>query len=91
MPAGEDRFSGRLLYPMHVLAVLPQRHRLSRRAVLEVAELAEEPLLRLAPGFASHGRFEAACRRATERHANRQARSRTSGRACCLKASLPRR
>ena len=61
MPAGEDRFSGRLLYPMHLLAVLPRRHRLSRRAVLEVAELAEEPLLRLAPGFASHGWFEAAC------------------------------
>ena len=61
MPAGEDRFSGRLLYPMHVLAVLPQRHRLSRRAVLEVAELADEPLLRLTPGFASHGWFEAAC------------------------------
>ena len=32
MPAGDDRFRGRLLYPMHVLAVLPQRHRLSRRA-----------------------------------------------------------
>ena len=31
MPAGEDRFSGRLLYPMHVLAVLPQKHRLGRR------------------------------------------------------------
>jgi LysR family cyn operon transcriptional activator len=61
MPAGEDRFSGRLLYPMHLLAVLPRRHRLSRRAVLEVAELADEPLLRLTPGFASHGWFEAAC------------------------------
>ena len=32
MPAGDDRFRGRLLYPMHVLAVLPQRHSLSRRA-----------------------------------------------------------
>ena len=61
MPAGEDRFSGRLLYPMHLLAVLPRRHRLGRRAVLEVAELADEPLLRLTPGFASHGWFEAAC------------------------------
>jgi len=61
MPAGEDRFSGRLLYPMYVLAVLPPRHRLSGRAVLEVAELADEPLLRLTPGFASHGWFEAAC------------------------------
>ena len=61
MPAGEDRFSGRLLYPMYVLAVLPPRHRLSGRAVLEVADLADEPLLRLTPGFASHGWFEAAC------------------------------
>jgi LysR family cyn operon transcriptional activator len=61
MPAGDDRFGGKLLYPMHVLAVLPQRHRLSRSAVLDVTELADEPLLRLAPGFASHGWFEAAC------------------------------
>jgi DNA-binding transcriptional LysR family regulator len=61
MPAGEDRFSGRLLFPMHVLAVLPQVHRLSRRAVLDVTELADEPLLRLGSSFASHGWFEAAC------------------------------
>jgi LysR family cyn operon transcriptional activator len=60
MPAGEDRFSGQLLYPMHLLAVLPQKHQV-RRAVLEVAELADEPLLRLTPNFASHGWFEAAC------------------------------
>ena len=61
MPAGNDRFRGRLLYPMHVLAVLPQRHSLSRRATLDVTELADEPVLRLTPGFASHGWFEAAC------------------------------
>src|SRR6195256_5653532 len=61
MPAAEDRFSGRLLYPMHVLAVLPPGHRLSRRAVLDVTEFADEPLLRLGSGFASHGWFEAAC------------------------------
>jgi LysR family transcriptional regulator, cyn operon transcriptional activator len=61
MPAGDDRFSGRLLYPMHVLAVLPPGHRLSRRAVLDVTEFADEPLLRLGSGFASHGWFEAAC------------------------------
>ena len=61
MPAGEDRFSRRLLYPMHVLAVLPPRHRLSRRAVIDVTELADEPLLRLGSSFASHGWFEAAC------------------------------
>ena len=61
MPAGEDRFAGRLLFPMHVLAVLPRGHRLSRRAVLDVTELADEPLLRLGSSFASHGWFEAAC------------------------------
>ncbi len=61
MPAGDDRFRGRLLYPMHVLAVLPQRHSLSRRTTLDVTELADELLLRLTPGFASHGWFEAAC------------------------------
>jgi DNA-binding transcriptional LysR family regulator len=44
---------------MHLLAVLPQKHR-ARRAVLEVAELADEPLLRLTLSFASHGLFEAA-------------------------------
>jgi LysR family cyn operon transcriptional activator len=61
MPAGEDRFRGRLLYPMHVLAVLPQRHRLSGFEVLDVTELADEPLLRLTSSFASHRWFEAAC------------------------------
>jgi LysR family transcriptional regulator, cyn operon transcriptional activator len=61
MPAGEDRFSGRTLYPMHVLAVLPSGHRLSRRVVLDVTELVNEPLLRLSSSFASHGWFEAAC------------------------------
>ena len=61
MPAGEERFSGRLLHPMHVLAVLPQGHRLSRRAVLDMTDLADEPLLRLSSSFASHGWFEAVC------------------------------
>ena len=61
MPAGEDRFHGRLLFPFHVLAVIPQRHRLSSRAVLDVTELADEPLLRLNSSFASHAWFAAAC------------------------------
>jgi LysR family transcriptional regulator, cyn operon transcriptional activator len=61
MPADESRFSGRILYPMHVLAVFPSDHRLSRRKVLEVVELANEPLLRLTSSFASHSWFEAAC------------------------------
>jgi LysR family cyn operon transcriptional activator len=61
LPAGEAGFQDRLLYPMYLLAVLPDTHRKSRRAVLEIAELAEEPLLLLAPGFASLAWFEAAC------------------------------
>jgi DNA-binding transcriptional LysR family regulator len=48
-------------YPMHVLAVLPQGHRLSHFEVLDVTELANEHLLRLTSSFASHRWFEAAC------------------------------
>jgi DNA-binding transcriptional LysR family regulator len=40
---------------------MPQRHRLSSRAVLDVTELADEPLLRLNSSFASHAWFAAAC------------------------------
>jgi LysR family cyn operon transcriptional activator len=61
MPVGDARFHGRLAFPLHVLAVLPEGHRLSRRAVLEVDSLADEPLLLLGRGFASRGWFEAAC------------------------------
>jgi LysR family transcriptional regulator, cyn operon transcriptional activator len=62
LPEGDDRFYCRLLYPMIVLAVMPQAHRLSRRVVLDVTDLADEPLLRLGPGFASYEWFNAACR-----------------------------
>ena len=62
LPEGDDRFCCRLLYPMIMLAVIPQAHRLSRRVVLDVADLADEPLLRLGPGFASYEWFNAACR-----------------------------
>ena len=60
MPAGDERFDGRLLYPMHVFAVLPKAHRLSRRAVLDVTELANNRLM-VGSGFASRVWFEAAC------------------------------
>ena len=68
------RFESRLLYPMHVLAALPPTHRLGRRATLEVAELAEEPLLVL--------------RRDLDRASGSipLAASLTSSRACCWKA-----
>jgi DNA-binding transcriptional LysR family regulator len=55
------RFQGRLLYPMRLLAVLSRTHRLGKRAVLEIAELADEPLLLLRGGFASREWFDAAC------------------------------
>ena len=53
VPAGDARFQGRLLYPIHVIALLPDRHPWHRRRLLEVAQLAGEPLLLLRRGFAS--------------------------------------
>jgi DNA-binding transcriptional LysR family regulator len=62
LAAGDERFHGRLLYPMHVLILAPKTHRLARRAVVELLDLSEEPLLLLGRGFGSHQWFEAACR-----------------------------
>jgi len=62
--AAGTRFQERLLYPMHLLAVLTPRHRLGRRSVLEVAELANEPLLLLRRDFGSREWFEMACQMA---------------------------
>jgi DNA-binding transcriptional LysR family regulator len=61
MPAGDERFRARLLYPMHVIVVCPKSHRLSRHRVIELSELADEPLLLLDRGFASWEWFQAAC------------------------------
>ena len=46
---------------MHVLAVLPEKHVLSRRAVLDIAELVDKPLLVLRREFGSRAWFDAAC------------------------------
>jgi LysR family transcriptional regulator, cyn operon transcriptional activator len=62
MPAGDTRYEERTLYPMCLLAVLPEGHRLGRRRLLEVTDLDGAPLLLLGRGFASHQWFEAACR-----------------------------
>jgi LysR family cyn operon transcriptional activator len=67
VPAADDRFAGRLLYPVHVIAVIPDGHRLQRRRALEVAELGSEPLLLLRRGFGSRGWFDDACRAADVR------------------------
>ena len=61
MPCGDERFDGRLLYPVHVLAVLPDTHRLERRALVDIAELADESIMLLHREFGSRRWFDAAC------------------------------
>ncbi len=63
-PSGDAAFEYRILYPMHLLAALSSVHPLGRRAVLEVADLADEPLLLLRREFGSRHWFEAACQMA---------------------------
>jgi LysR family transcriptional regulator, cyn operon transcriptional activator len=55
------RFGSRLLYPIYVIAVLPRTHRLSRRPVLDIVSLADEPLLLLRRDFGARSWFDAAC------------------------------
>jgi DNA-binding transcriptional LysR family regulator len=62
MALDDDRFRIRLLYPVRGVAVVPNEHRFSRRGAIEVAELADEPLLLLRNEFASRDWFETACR-----------------------------
>lgn len=57
----DDRFDGRPLYPVYGMAVLSKTHKFARRRTLEVAELADHPLLLLRGGFASRDWFDAAC------------------------------
>lgn len=62
MPALEaQRFRWRLLYPIYVVAAVAKAHRLARRTLVDVAELADEPLLMLKDGFVARSWFEAAC------------------------------
>jgi LysR family cyn operon transcriptional activator len=63
MALDDGRFRIRLLYPVRGIAVVPNEHRFSRRRrAIEVAELADEPLLLLRNEFASRDWFETACR-----------------------------
>ena len=61
MPSGDERFDGRLLYPVYAMAALSATHRLGRRAVVDISELADEPILLLRREFGSRGWFDAAC------------------------------
>jgi LysR family cyn operon transcriptional activator len=62
--AHNDLFSGRLLYPVYVLAVVAPSHAFARRAAINVSDLADEPLLMLQRSFGSRGWFDAACHNA---------------------------
>jgi DNA-binding transcriptional LysR family regulator len=57
----DDRFRSRLLYPVHNLAVLPSKHRLSRCRTLDVIDLVDQPLLLLNRNFGSRDWFDTAC------------------------------
>ena len=57
----DNRFHSRLLYPSYNLAVLSAKHPLARRRVLDVEDLADEPLLLLQRGFGSRDWFDGAC------------------------------
>jgi len=62
MAVDDERFEKRLLYPVYGLAVMSEKHRLSRRSTIEVTELSDESLMLLRGGFASRDWFETACR-----------------------------
>lgn len=53
--------SGRMLFPLAALAVVPTGHRLKGKATIEISDLADEPLLLLAPQFMTRQLFDGAC------------------------------
>jgi DNA-binding transcriptional LysR family regulator len=57
-------FSARSLFPGCVLAVVAPSHRFGRKSSVEIADLADVPLLLLQRSFASRGWFDAACHNA---------------------------
>jgi DNA-binding transcriptional LysR family regulator len=67
VPVGDDRFVGRLLYPVHVIAVVPAGSEFSQHRVLEIGSLAGQQLLTLRVGFGSRDWFDAACEAANIR------------------------
>jgi DNA-binding transcriptional LysR family regulator len=64
VPADNSRFTGRLLYPIHVVAVVPKTSELARHPTLEISSIAEKPLLLLRRGFGSREWFDDACQAA---------------------------
>ena len=60
MPVGDDRFRSRLLYPMHIFAMVPARHRWSRVPMIDITQIANQRLM-VGSGFASRVLFDSAC------------------------------
>jgi DNA-binding transcriptional LysR family regulator len=59
---GDDRLSGRSLFPVRILAAMPPPHRLARRRIIEVSDLQDERVLLLRQGFGTRELFDGACR-----------------------------
>jgi DNA-binding transcriptional LysR family regulator len=59
--ASDERFRQQPLFPLYVLAVLSQTHRLSRYRTLEIDELANERVLLTNRSFATREWFDTAC------------------------------
>lgn len=57
----DEGLASRPLFPLVVLVALPGDHRLSSRKVVEVEELAGEPVLLLREGFMTRRIFDGAC------------------------------
>lgn len=59
---GEEPLEGRLLFAARTLAVVSLIHRLRQRAIVDIAELRNEPVLLLRQEFGTRDAFDAACR-----------------------------
>ena len=57
----DEGLESRRLFPLITLVALPRKHRLSKQKVVEIEELAGEPLLLLREGFMTRRLFDGAC------------------------------
>jgi LysR family cyn operon transcriptional activator len=64
IPEANGRFERRLLYPIYVLAVIANGHRLKRHTILDIVDLEGEPLLLLTRAFGAREWFYLACQTA---------------------------
>ncbi len=56
-----DTLDSKVLFPAHVVAVIPKGHRLASRRSIDVAELSDERMLVAPPGATSRALFDQAC------------------------------